>query len=178
MMARMRALRRPAGFALVAATLVAVGAAACRKESGGGAAPGERAEATVATRKRDVDVDAFCRNVMSGRHPQQCYARDGSVKVPVCVDTLRSGLRKGRITIDAEALAACETAVLAKIETLDHQRNLGHLAQRFEACRRVATGRQGEGEECLGRPAARAAPGRAAGPRRGAWSSAPCGTAA
>lgn len=135
--------------AAVAVVLV-LAITSCSKEDTAGKSPPPKAKEPSPT-EPGVDVEGFCKKTMAGRNPKQCYGRDKSaerIKLSFCTEILRSALRAKRISIDPGALAECETAVVGAIETLDNQRGLSDLAQRFEPCRRVTIGRQAAGAEC------------------------------
>jgi hypothetical protein len=133
-------------------------AAACAKKEAPApvtpATPGAPAPAPAAAAPgADVDVAAFCRATMQGANQAQCYGRDPqseSIKYGLCLDTLQSGLRAGKIEIRPDALAECRAQVEAALPRLDNQRSLAHLAEWFEPCRRAVVGTQRDGGDCLG----------------------------
>lgn len=103
--------------------------------------------------RADVDIDAFCAKTMKAANPAQCYGRDPdaeSMRRSFCAETLLDLVSAGRITIDPAKLAACERAAVAGLATLPNERNIGHLAEAFAACRGVAIGHQAAGAECVG----------------------------
>jgi hypothetical protein len=101
----------------------------------------------------DIDVAGFCARTMAGKNPAQCYGNDAAaqqVKESMCEEVLGGAISQGHATVDPAKLAACEHAVVAAIATLDNQRGLGDLADRFAECRDVAVGKLAAGAECLG----------------------------
>jgi len=140
----------------VRSTLIVVVVAvlcACGNKESDKPAPSKESPSADPPKGAALDIAGFCKRTMKGANPDQCYGKDAqaeSIKASMCTEFLGGAHSAGKITIDAAKLSACEQAVVAALPTLDNQRGLNHLAEQFEACRGVVTGKLEAGAECLG----------------------------